>query len=129
MVLLNDPIGDLITRMRNAQSVGNPTCRAPWSRIKQQLCDLLVKGEWIASAVAEGEGTKKDLVVTFRTDRDPLILTRVSKPGRRTYSSAKDLSPVMRGFGIAVLTTSEGLMTDREARIKKVGGEVLCTIA
>lgn len=128
MVLLNDPIGDLLTRIRNAQAAGNLSCRAPWSAIKEQLCTLLVKGEWIASVEVEGEEPKQELLVTFRTDRDPLELKRVSKPGRRVYSSAKDLFPVRRGFGIAVLTTSQGLMTDRDARIKKVGGEVLCTI-
>jgi len=126
--LLNDPIGDLLTRIRNAQAVGNATCSAPWSAIKEQLCTLLVKGEWLAGMEVAGEEPKQELVITFRTDRDPLTLKRVSKPGRRVYSSAKDLLPVRRGFGIAILTTSQGLMTDRDARMKKTGGEVLCTI-
>lgn len=127
--LLNDPIGDLLTRIRNAQASGKASCRAPWSRIKEQLCQLLAKGEWIASVAVEGDEPKQELVVTFRADRDPLVLTRVSKPGRRVYSSAEDLVPVRRGFGVAVLTTSQGLLTDRDARSKKVGGEVLCTIS
>ncbi len=129
MVLLNDPIGDLLTRIRNAQAAGNPSCRAPWSSIKEQLCRLLVKGEWLASVEVEGEEPKQELIVTFRADREPLELKRVSKPGRRVYSPSKDLLPVRRGFGIAILTTSQGLMTDRDARMKKVGGEVLCTIS
>lgn len=128
MPLLNDPIGDLLTRMRNAQHAGKPSCSAPWSKIKEQLCMLLVKEKRIAVAEVEGEGKEKEIVVTFLPEAQPLVLKRVSKPGRRVYTSIKDTFPVLRGFGIAVLTTSQGLLTDREARKKNIGGEILCTI-
>ena len=129
MVLLNDPIGDLLTRIRNAQSARRTGCTAPWSKIKQQLCELLVKEGWLAGVEVIGEKPKQEVNVTFRSDRSPLTLKRVSKPGRRVHSGVKELKPVLRGFGMAVITTSEGLLTDKEARKRKLGGEVLCTIA
>lgn len=97
--------------------------------MKQQLCDLLVKHGWITSATASGEEPKRVLTVTFRSDRAPLTLERISKPGRRVYRSCADLQPVMGGFGISILSTNQGLLTNLEARNRKVGGELLCTIA
>ena len=72
---------------------------------------------------------KQELVVTFKADRASLTLERISKPGRRIYRAVDELLPVLRGYGIAILSTSNGLLTDREARMKKVGGELLCTIS
>ncbi len=129
MVIVNDPIGDLLTRMRNAQHARRPTCRAPWSKIKQQLLELLKSEGWIADVVVVGDEPKQDLEVTFNPDKPPLQLKRVSKPGRRAYSASVDMKPVLQGFGAAILTTSKGLLTDKEARKQKVGGEVLCTIS
>jgi small subunit ribosomal protein S8 len=129
MTLLSDPIGDLLTRIRNAQAAGRTECRAPWSRLKQRLCELLKREEWLADVQVVGDKPKQELLLSFRSGRSPLILKRVSKPGRRVYSSTEELDPVLRGFGMAVLTTSQGLMTDKEARKKKIGGEVLCTVA
>jgi len=129
MVLLNDPIGDLLTRIRNAQAAGRTECRAPWSRLKQQLCELLKREQWLADVQVAGDAPKQEIVVSFRNDKDPLVLKRISKPGRRMFCSVDELGPVLRGYGMAVLTTSQGLMTDKEARKKKMGGEVLCTIS
>ncbi|MEI8229839.1 MAG: 30S ribosomal protein S8 [Candidatus Peregrinibacteria bacterium] len=126
---VNDPIGDLLTRIRNAQSVGRLQCRAPWSRIKQNLCALLVKEGFLGRVEVEGIVPKQELVVTFKADRASLTLERISKPGRRIYRAVDELLPVLRGYGIAILSTSNGLLTDREARMKKVGGELLCTIS
>ncbi len=124
---VTDPIGDLLTRIRNAQKAGNESCRAPWSRLKMELCTLLKKDEWISNVEVVGEKPKQEIEVTFNPAKE-LTLKRMSKPGRRMYSGSKALKPVMRGFGIAVLTTSQGLMTDKQAKQKKIGGEVLCTI-
>ena len=129
MVIVSDPIGDLITRMRNAQHARRPTCMAPWSKIKQQLCELLKQEGWIAGVAVVGEEPKQDLEITFLPEKSSLTLKRVSKPGRRVYAAASELKPVLQGFGIAVITTSQGLLTDKEARKKRVGGEVLCTIS
>jgi small subunit ribosomal protein S8 len=129
MTPVTDPIGDLLTRIRNAQTTGAASCRVPWSRLKQELSELLVREGWLLGVTVEGEDCKRELLITFRTDREPLSLTRVSKPGRRIYRSVGELKPVERGFGIAILTTSGGLITDKEARKKKIGGEVLCTVS
>ncbi|MSR86996.1 30S ribosomal protein S8 [Candidatus Peribacteria bacterium] len=129
MVIVNDPIGDLVTRMRNAQHARRATCRAPWSKIKQQLLELLKREGWIEDVAVIGEEPKQDLEVTFKADKPPLQLKRISKPGRRAYSGSADIKPVLQGFGVAIITTSKGLLTDKEARRHKVGGEVLCTVS
>ena len=128
MSLINDPIGDLLTRIRNAQAARRHSCSAPLSRIKKDLCELLKREGFLQEVEVIGDAPKQDLKVTFVPGKI-LELKRVSKPGRRMYSPANELKPVLRGYGIAVLTTSSGLMTDKEARKKKVGGEVLCTIS
>lgn len=128
MPYATDPIGDLLTRMRNAQSARRGSCTAPWSRLKQELCELLKKEGWIADVTITGEAPKQEITVTFAPDKS-LMLKRMSKPGRRLYAKSIALKPVLRGYGFAVLTTSEGLLTDREARKRKIGGEVLCTVA
>jgi small subunit ribosomal protein S8 len=128
MTYVNDPIGDFLTRMRNAQGARRATCSAPWSRMKQDLAELLKKEGWLESFEVKGEVPKQEIEVTF-VDGKTLELKRVSKPGRRVYAGFEDLKPILRGYGIAILTTSQGLMTDVEARQKKVGGEVLCTIS
>jgi small subunit ribosomal protein S8 len=128
MTFVTDPIGDLLTRMRNAQAARKHTCLAPWSKIKLELLELLKRDGWIENVEVVGEAPKQELKVTFAADKK-LQLKRESKPGRRMYSKSSALKPVLRGYGIAVLTTSEGLLTDKEARKKKIGGEVLCTIA
>ncbi len=126
---VTDPIGDLLTRMSNAQRVRHGECRAPWSSMKEQLLILLKQEGWIADAQTEGEGVHKQLIVQFHEEKPALTLKRVSKPGRRVYAGYGELKPVLRGFGIAILTTSQGLMTDREARKRRIGGELLCTIS
>ncbi len=129
MTFVTDPIGDLLTRMRNAQHVRHSSCRAPYSRIKLQLCELLKKQGWIQDVAVMGEDPKKELEVIFSAEKPALTIQRVSKPGRRVYAGADELKPVLNGFGIAVLTTSKGLLTDIEARDQKIGGEVLCIIS
>jgi len=128
MTYVTDPIGDLLTRMRNAQGARRKTTRAPHSRLKLELCELLKREGWLEKVEVLGDKPKQDIQVTF-VEGKKLILTRISKPGRRHYAKSAELLPVLRGYGHAILTTSQGLMTDVEARQKKVGGEVLCTIA
>lgn len=128
MTPVNDPIGDLLTRVRNAQSAGRTQCRAPRSKLKLELCELLVREKMLQSVAVEGAAPRQELVITFLADR-PLSLKRVSTPGQRVYRSVDELKPVENGFGLAVLTTSQGLLTDREARLKKIGGELLCEIS
>ena len=128
MTYMNDPIGDLLTRIRNAQAARRLNCSTPWSRIKQELAELLKREGYLGEIEILGEEPKLSLKVTFIPGKI-LTLSRTSKPGRRVYSKSSELKPVLRGLGIAILTTSSGLMTDVEARKKKIGGEVLCTIS
>lgn len=128
MTIMSDPIGDLLTRMRNAQHARRATCVAPWSRIKQELLELLQKEGFVAEVKVLGDAPKQDVEVTFQADKK-LEIKRVSTPGRRVYVGAAEIQPVLQGFGIAVLTTSKGLMTGKEARKQKIGGELICTIS
>ena len=128
MTYVNDPIGDFLTRMRNAQSARRHTCSAPHSRLKQELSELLVREGFLEKVEVRGEKPKQEIVVSFVPGKQ-LTLQRISKPGRRMYAKSAELTPILRGYGSAILTTSQGLMTDAEARKKKIGGEVLCTIA
>ncbi len=129
MTNVNDPIGDMITRMRNAQHARRQTCSFPHSRIKLQLCELLKAEGYLEAVEVVGQEPKLQIEVTFDKTKPVLTLKRISKPGRRAYSAAAELKPVLHGYGIAVVTTSEGLMTDTDARKKKIGGEVLCTVS
>lgn len=126
---VTDPIADLLTRIRNAQHARNPACRAPWSRHKQEICELLKREGYLGNVCIEGEGTDKELLLEFAEGRLRLTLRRVSKPGRRIYRGKSVLAPVLRGLGIAILSTNKGLMTDREARKRGLGGEVLCIVS
>jgi small subunit ribosomal protein S8 len=128
MPVLTDPIADLLTRIRNAQAARSTSCIAPWSRIKQQLLELLKRDGWIADVRVNGEGVAKDIEVVFQEGKT-LTLARVSKPGRRVFCKSRDMKPVLSGYGCRVLTTSQGLMTDAEARKRGLGGEVLCIIS
>ena len=126
---VTDPIADLLTRVRNAQHARNTGCRCPWSRHKEEMCTLLHREGYFSEVRVEGEGKEKEIILRFSEERPPLILRRVSKPGRRVYMGKKELKPVLRGMGLAIVTTSQGLLTDKEAREKGIGGEVLCTIS
>lgn len=129
MVIMNDPIGDLLTRMRNAQAARHVQCAIPWSEKKHILCTVLKAKGWIGEVKVQGEGKTKEILVIFSPEHPHLTLTRVSTPGRRVYKSAKELRPVLRGFGMAILTTNQGILCDRDARTKNVGGEILCTVS
>ena len=98
------------------------------ARSTVRVITKLKKEGWIESYEVLGDKPMQEIEVVFAKDRPALTLKRVSKPGRRAYASSGDLKPVLRGFGISVLTTSKGLMTDKEAKKQKIGGEVLCTI-
>lgn len=129
MVIVSDPIGDLLTRMRNAQRARRAVCRAPWSKIKVQLLELLKREGYVSEVKVVGDEPKLEVEVTFSKDHPALEVKRVSKPGRRVYTPSAEIKPVLQGYGIAVITTSQGLLTDKEAKAKKIGGEVLCTVS
>lgn len=128
----SDPIADMLTRVRNASRAGLPAVEMSHSRLKAEIARILKKEGYITD-VSEGETDgKKTLKVTLKYDYDenPVIqqIRRVSKPGLRRYVGAADVPRVRGGLGTAVLSTSRGVMSDRDARAAHVGGEVLCQV-
>jgi small subunit ribosomal protein S8 len=125
---LTDPIGDMLTRMRNAQHARRAECRVSHSKLKLGIAQLLKREGYLANVDLEGSAPKQTIVMTFVPGRT-LTVSRESKPGRRLYRGTAEIKPVLHGFGIGILSTNMGLLTDREAKEKKVGGELLCTVA
>ncbi len=131
---MTDPIADMLTRIRNANVAFHDEVVMPSSKVKVALANLLVREGYIRNYAVEDDterpGTKLRIVMKYTPDRERTIsgLRRVSKPGLRVYTKATDVPRVLGGMGIAILSTNQGLMTDREARQRKVGGEILCHV-
>jgi small subunit ribosomal protein S8 len=129
---LNDPVGDLITRIRNAQMRNRSKVSSPGSRLRARLLDVLKTEGYIRgySIVEYGNGRTEFEIELKYFDGAPVIrdISRVSKPGRRVYASVKALPRVNNGLGVAILSTPKGVMADHDARDHNVGGEILCTV-
>ena len=128
---LNDPIGDLITRIRNAQMRGRSKLTTPASTLRNRVLQVLKDEGYIRDfRDVENEGHKEIEIELKYFEGAPAIheIQRVSKPGRRVYSSVKDLRLVRNGLGISIVSTPKGVMSDADARDQNLGGEVLCTI-
>lgn len=129
---MSDPLGDMLTRIRNGQRVHKPIVRCPASRLRANVLEVLVKEGFIRGwRRIEDDSTKPHIEIELKYhEGKPLIqeISRVSKPGRRVYSSIKDLPRVYNGLGISILSTPRGVMSDAEARAANVGGEVLCRV-
>ncbi len=131
---MTDPIADMLTRIRNANVARHDVVRMPSSKLKEALAGILLRDGYIAAfrVVAEQErpGSTLEVTMKYSPDRSTTIsgLRRVSKPGLRVYMRADKMPRVLGGLGVAVVSTSQGLMTDREARKRRVGGEVLCYV-
>ncbi|CAN5838813.1 30S ribosomal protein S8 [soil metagenome] len=132
--MLTDPIADMLTRVRNANTAMHDEVRMPSSKHKVALAQVLQSEGYISgyevSPSPNGVGDVLTIKMKYSTDRDRTILglRRISKPGLRVYRNASSVPRVLGGLGVAVLSTSQGLLTDREARRRKVGGEVLCYV-
>ena len=116
---LNDPVGDLITRIRNAQMRGRATVTSPASTLRTRLLDVLVEEGYVRGYGEIEKDGKKELEIQLKYYEGAPVITeiaRVSKPGRRVYSAAKELRPVLNGLGISVISSSRGVISDREAR-------------
>jgi len=129
----NDTIADMLTRIRNANLARHQTTEVPSTKMTRSIAKVLKDEGFIASFEDVGEGVKRNLVIALKykgKGKRPIInaLRRVSKPGFRVYSNRKDLPRVLGGIGIAIISTSSGIMTDREARRTGLGGEVLCYV-
>ena len=127
---MQDPIADMFTRIRNAQTARLQSVRMPSSKLKLSLCDVLKEEGYIASFSVEGDAKPEILVVLKYHDDRPVIeeIKRVSRPGLRIYKEADGIPKVRGGLGISIITTDKGVMTDRAARAAGVGGEVICTV-
>ena len=130
--MLTDPIADMLTRIRNAVRVERQHVDVPVSKVKRGLADVLKREGYIWDWSEIGEGAQKALRLELKYgpngERVIRHIKRVSKPGRRVYSGAQDLRPVLNGLGISIISTSRGVISDREARQRKLGGEVLCEL-
>ena len=129
---MRDPIADMLTRIRNAQAVEKGAVTMPSSKVKVAIAKVLKDEGYIDGFAIRGEAGKPELelLLKYYAGR-PVIerIERVSKPGLRVYKGAGDLPRVMNGLGVAIVSTSSGVMTDRRARAQGVGGEVLCVVA
>jgi len=128
---MTDPIADLLTRIRNAQAAGKVTVEAPSSSAKRAVLAVLQAEGYIKDFRVEGDQAKPRVVITLRYHQGrPVIdmLRRVSRPGLRIYKAADALPSVNGGLGVAIVSTSQGVMTDRAARAAGVGGEVICEV-
>lgn len=128
-----DPIADMLTRIRNANLVSHETVEMPSSKLKIEVAKLLKEEGYIVDySVAKKDDKFSYLTITLKYDEKnkPVIsnLKRISKPGLRTYCKSKNLPQVFGGLGIAIISTSKGLMTDRKAKKEKLGGEILCYV-
>jgi small subunit ribosomal protein S8 len=129
---MTDPIADMLSRIRNAQMVGQEDVGMPHSKLKMSIAQVLKDEGYIEDFAVREEGVKRELRIGLKYYAGrPVIerLERVSKPGLRVYKGRNDIPRVMNGLGVAILSTSQGVMTDRKARATGVGGEVLCIVA
>lgn len=128
---ITDPIADMLTRIRNAGSAKHATVNVPASNVKKAIAEILLKEGYIKNYQIVNEGTQGTIKITLKYNGNTGAITglrRVSKPGLRVYAGADELPYVLRGLGIAIVSTSKGIMTDRKARESNVGGEVLAFV-
>ncbi len=130
---MTDPIADFLTRLRNAISAGHKVVELPGSKMKREMTKILKEKGYILNYKFEEDGVKSNIKIALKyhpETKESAIksLVRISKPGLRRYTNVEEMPRVLNGLGIAILSTSMGLMTDKEARQKNVGGEVLCYV-
>ena len=128
---MTDPITDMLNRIRNAQAVLKTTVDVPLSKIKLEICQILARNGFIKGFEKKGRKNKKNIQITLKYDgKIPAIsgMKRISKPGQKIYLPYKKIKKVKGGYGLSIISTSKGLMTDKEARKQRLGGEVICEV-
>lgn len=128
--MMTDPIADMLTRIRNASSANKKEVEVPFSRLKKSLAEIFAR-EGYLEKVEETKTGKPNLVLTLKYRGGAPAITnikRVSTPGHRRYTKAKEIGQVLNGFGLSIVSTPSGLLTDKEARTKGLGGELICEI-
>jgi|UniRef100_A0A7V5K1T5 small subunit ribosomal protein S8 len=130
--MMTDPIGDMLTRLKNALMARHKSVIVPASKMKLEIARILKEEGYIEDYkyIKEETQPKIEIILKYDENKRPIIagVKRISKPGRRIYKGYRDIPKVLDGFGIAIVSTSQGIMTDHEARKRKVGGEVICEI-
>ena len=131
--MITDPIADYLTRVRNAIQAGHKVVSIPASNLKTNITKILMDQGYILNYKVEENGPQKSIKIALKYDaitKTPAIkeITRASKPGLRKYSGSSEMPRVMNGLGVAIVSTSKGVMTDKQARKENVGGEVLCYV-
>ena len=130
-MVMTDPIADMLTRIRNANQARHETVNVPGSKMKIKIAEILKAEGFIKDFTIEEDGVKKTIVITLKYNGNERVITglkRISKPGLRIYAKVDEVPKVLNGLGIAILSTSKGVMTDKEARAQKVGGEVIAYV-
>ena len=132
--MMTDPIADMLTRIRNAVRIERPIVEMPHSKVKRGLAEVLKREgyiwDWHEESADDAPGKRLCIDLKYGPNGERVIrhIKRVSKPGRRVYSRANGLRPILNGLGISIISTSRGVVSDREARQKNLGGEVLCEL-
>ncbi len=131
---MTDPIADMLTRIRNASRARHQKVAIPWSRVKENIINVLIEEGYIRESkkVKASQGAGDELVIQLKFDREsrPVIvgIRRVSRPSRRVYVGGQAVTPIRKGLGVNILSTPKGIMADREAQRAKVGGELICSV-
>ncbi len=130
--MINDPISDMLARIRNAQAVRKAELTLPYSKVKFHIAKILENEGYVGNVEEVRDGKFPELRITLKYEsREPRIrmIKRVSKPGLRVYAKADELPRVLSDIGIAIISTPNGLMTNKEARVRRLGGEIICEIS
>ena len=128
---LQDPISDMISRIKNAQSRGHTKVSFGSSKLKKAICEVLLDEGFIKKSEVKGDLPKQEIEITLKYFEDKPVIkefNRESKPGLRKYFSSQDIPAIKGGLGIGILTTSKGVLTDKQAKTQNIGGELICTI-
>lgn len=129
--MISDPIADMCARIKNAYQVRHKNLAIPFSKMKEEIAKILVAEGYIKEMKIEGKDKEKRIILILLYKKKQPAMTgikRISRPGVRAYAKANKISPVLSGLGISVISTSQGLMTNRQARKKNLGGEIICSI-
>lgn len=128
---MSDPIADMLTRIRNAQQIHKAEVSMPASKMKVAVADVLLKEGYISAVDVQGEAATRELSLTLKYFQGEAVISKISRasrPGLRLFRGVDDIPRIMEGLGISIVSTSKGVMTDREARRQNVGGEIVCYV-
>ena len=130
-MVVTDPIADMLTRIRNALTAKHETVEIPASKMKKAIAEILLNEGYISNVEMKEDGVQGSILVTLKYSKEGNVISglkRISKPGLRVYAKSNEIPKVLNGLGIAILSTSKGIMTDKEARANNLGGEVLAFV-